>query len=52
MSSPGRQVQKMPGEVTQKGCNIVCWNKADPDYCGVSDTGMDELLALVSLIKQ
>ena len=44
--------QKLPNEVTQKGYNIVCWNKADLDYCAVSDTGMDELLDLVRLIKQ
>ena len=44
--------EKLPGEVTQKGYNIVCWNKADLDYCAVSDTGMDELLDLVRLIKQ
>jgi hypothetical protein len=42
----------LPGEVTQKGYNIVCWNKSDLDYCAVSDTGMDELLDLVRLIKQ
>jgi anti-sigma factor RsiW len=44
--------QKLPGEVTQKGYHIVCWNSADLDYCAVSDTGLDELLDLVRLIKQ
>jgi anti-sigma factor RsiW len=44
--------EKLPGEVTRKGYNIVCWNSADLDYCAVSDTGMDELLDLVRLIKQ
>src|ERR1700723_1430090 len=44
--------EKLPNEVTQKGYNIVCWRGADLDYCAVSDTGMDELLALVHLIKQ
>jgi anti-sigma factor RsiW len=44
--------EKLPGEVTQKGYHIVCWNSADLDYCAVSDTGMDELLDLVRLIKQ
>jgi anti-sigma factor RsiW len=44
--------EKLPSEVTQKGYNIVCWNGADLDYCAVSDTGMDELLDLVRLIKQ
>jgi anti-sigma factor RsiW len=43
---------KLPGAVTQKGYHIVCWNSADLDYCAVSDTGMDELLDLVRLIKQ
>jgi anti-sigma factor RsiW len=44
--------EKLPGEVTQKGYHIVCWNNADLDYCAVSDTGVDELLDLVRLIKQ
>jgi anti-sigma factor RsiW len=45
-------IQKLPDEVTRDGYHIVCWNGADLDYCAVSDTGMDELLALVHLIKQ
>jgi anti-sigma factor RsiW len=44
--------EKLPKEVTLKGYHIVCWNSADLDYCAVSDTGMDELLALVRLVKQ
>jgi anti-sigma factor RsiW len=44
--------EKLPGELTRKGYHIACWNGADLDYCAVSDTGMDELLALVRLIKQ
>jgi anti-sigma factor RsiW len=44
--------EKLPGEVTRKGYHIVCWKGADLDYCAVSDTGMDELLDLVRLIKQ
>lgn len=44
--------EKLPDEVTQKGYHIVCWRAADLDYCAVSDTGMDELLDLVRLIKQ
>lgn len=44
--------QKLPNEVTREGYHIVCWKGADLDYCAVSDTGMDELLALVHLIKQ
>jgi anti-sigma factor RsiW len=47
-ASPG----KLPGEVTQKGYHIVCWRGGDLDYCAVSDTGLDELLELVRLIKQ
>jgi anti-sigma factor RsiW len=43
---------KLPGEVTQKGYHMVCWRGADLDYCAVSDTGMDELLDLVRLMKQ
>jgi anti-sigma factor RsiW len=44
--------EKLPGEVTQKGYHMVCWRGADLDYCAVSDTGMDELLDLVRLMKQ
>jgi anti-sigma factor RsiW len=43
---------KLPDEATRKGYHIVCWRSADLDYCAVSDTGMDELLDLVRLIKQ
>ena len=39
-------------EVTQKGYHIVCWRGAGLDYCTASDTGMDELLDLVRLVKQ
>ncbi len=45
-------IQKLPDEVTKEGYHIVCWKGADLDYCAVSDTGMDELLDLVRLIKQ
>jgi anti-sigma factor RsiW len=44
--------EKLPGETTVKGYNITCWRGGDLDYCAVSDTGMDELLDLVRLIKQ
>jgi anti-sigma factor RsiW len=44
--------EKLPEELTRKGYHIACWSGADLDYCAVSDTGMDELLALVRLIKQ
>jgi len=44
--------EKLPGEVTQKGYHIACWNSADLNYCAVSDTGLDELLDLVRLIKR
>jgi anti-sigma factor RsiW len=44
--------EKLPNEVTREGYHIVCWRAADLDYCAVSDTGMDELLTLVRLIKQ
>jgi anti-sigma factor RsiW len=47
-----KSTEKLPGELTRKGYHIACWNGADLDYCAVSDTGMDELLALVRLIKQ
>ena len=44
--------EKLPAEATLKGYHIACWKSADLDYCAVSDTGMDELLDLVRLIKQ
>jgi anti-sigma factor RsiW len=44
--------ERLPGEVIQKGYHIVCWRGADLEYCAVSDTGMDELLDLVRLMKQ
>ena len=44
--------EKLPGEKTQKGYHIACWRGADLEYCAVSDTGMDELLDLVRLMKQ
>jgi len=44
--------EKLSTEETQKGYHIACWRGADLDYCAVSDTGMDELLDLVRLMKQ
>ena len=44
--------EKLPSENTQKGYHIACWRNSDLDYCAVSDTGMDELLDLVRLMKQ
>jgi anti-sigma factor RsiW len=44
--------EKLSNEETQKGYHIACWRSADLDYCAVSDTGMDELLDLVRLMKQ
>jgi len=44
--------EKLPNEETQKGYHMACWRSADLDYCAVSDTGMDELLDLVRLMKQ
>ena len=44
--------EKLPTEETQKGYHIACWRGADLSYCAVSDTGMDELLDLVRLMKQ
>jgi len=34
------------------GYRIACWRAADLQYCAVSDTGWDELDALVRLIEQ
>ena len=43
--------EALPGAVTHNGYHIVCWKGGNLAFCAVSDTGRDELLRLVGLIK-
>jgi len=40
-----------PAVVTRNGYHIACWRNGDLDFCAVSDTALDELLALTRLLK-
>jgi anti-sigma factor RsiW len=40
-----------PGERTRQGYHLLFWKSGDLEYCAVSDTGRDELLALAHLIQ-
>jgi anti-sigma factor RsiW len=42
---------RLPDTAARNGYRILCWRDADLDYCAVSDTGTEELQALVRLIK-
>jgi anti-sigma factor RsiW len=41
----------LPDNVTRSGYHFACWKAGDLDYCAVSDTARDELLALVRLLR-
>ena len=43
---------KLPDDMTRQGYHIACWRSADLAYCAVSDTAVDELQALIRLLKQ
>ena len=43
--------EKLPESVTRNGYHFVFWKGGNLAFCAVSDTGRDELLKLVSLIK-
>jgi anti-sigma factor RsiW len=42
---------KMPGDATRSGYHLAFWKAGDLEYCAVSDTGWDELLGLVRLLR-
>jgi anti-sigma factor RsiW len=42
----------LPATATRHGYHIACWRAADLQYCAVSDTGWDELLGLVALLRE
>jgi anti-sigma factor RsiW len=41
----------LPNDVTRSGYHLAFWQEGDLDYCAVSDTGWDELLGLVRLLR-
>jgi len=41
----------MPDILTRDGYHIACWKNGDLAFCAVSDTALDELLALTRLLK-
>jgi anti-sigma factor RsiW len=43
--------RKMPGDATRSGYHLAFWKAGDLEYCAVSDTGWDELLGLVRLLR-
>ena len=42
----------LPADVTRSGYHLAFWKAGDLEYCAVSDTGWDELLGLVRLLKE
>jgi anti-sigma factor RsiW len=43
--------RKMPDDATRSGYHMAFWKAGDLEYCAVSDTGWDELLGLVRLLR-
>jgi anti-sigma factor RsiW len=43
--------RSLPNDVTRSGYHLAFWKAGDLQYCAVSDTGWDELLGLVRLLK-
>jgi anti-sigma factor RsiW len=41
----------LPNNVTRNGYHLAFWKSGDLEYCAVSDTGWDELLGLVRLLR-
>lgn len=46
----GRE-RALPANVTRSGYHLAFWKAGDLEYCAVSDTGWDELLGLVRLLR-
>jgi len=42
----------LPADLTRSGYHLAFWQAGDLEYCAVSDTGWDELLGLVRLLKE
>jgi anti-sigma factor RsiW len=43
---------RLPGNTTRSGYHLAFWQQGDIQYCAVSDTGWDELLGLVRLLRE
>jgi len=43
--------RRNPGNTTRNGYHLAFWQQGDIQYCAVSDTGWDELLGLVRLMR-
>jgi anti-sigma factor RsiW len=43
--------RRLPGDATRSGYHLAFWKAGDLEYCAVSDTGWDELLGLVRLLR-
>jgi anti-sigma factor RsiW len=44
--------REVPADTTRNGYRMMFWHVGDVNYCAVSDTGWDELGALVRLLQQ
>ena len=42
----------LPADTTRSGYHFAFWRTGDLTYCAVSDTGWDELLGLVKLLRE
>jgi anti-sigma factor RsiW len=43
---------RLPGNSTRSGYHLAFWSQGDIHYCAVSDTGWDEVLGLVRLLRE
>jgi anti-sigma factor RsiW len=43
---------RLPDNTTRSGYHLAFWQQGDIEYCAVSDTGWDELLGLVRLLRE
>jgi anti-sigma factor (TIGR02949 family) len=43
---------RSPANTTRSGYHLAFWQQGDIQYCAVSDTGWDELLGLVRLLRE
>jgi anti-sigma factor RsiW len=43
---------RLPSNTTRSGYHLAFWQQGDIQYCAVSDTGWDELLGLVHLLRE
>jgi anti-sigma factor RsiW len=47
----GASGERSPSNTTRNGYHLAFWQQGDIQYCAVSDTGWDELLGLVRLLR-